>query len=133
MHNELCLSHAFFLSSRLIHWSLILTQGSRVKLATVEHKTHRSDVDTGGYTALDFALHDSHVLNANVFMQPPGAYPGGCSGFSSTPLLARVCLLTTVCTYHNSGTSPLCKVMAGRVEPEVVSRSQTLTRGERVW
>ena len=24
-------------------------------------------MDTGGYTALDFALHDSHVLNANVF------------------------------------------------------------------
>ena len=28
-----------------------------------------SDVDTGGYTTLDFALHDSHVLSANVFMQ----------------------------------------------------------------
>ena len=24
-------------------------------------------MDTGGYTALDFALHDSHVLNTNVF------------------------------------------------------------------
>ena len=35
-------------------------------------KTHWSDVDTGGYTALDFALHDSHVLNANVFMRPLG-------------------------------------------------------------
>ena len=50
-----------FLSSRLIHWGLILTQGRRVKLAIAEHKTHRSDVDTGGYNALDFALHDSHV------------------------------------------------------------------------
>ena len=39
-----------------------------MKLATAERKTHWSDVDTGGYTALDFALHDSHVLNANVFM-----------------------------------------------------------------
>ena len=31
-------------------------------------------MDTGarGYTALDFALHDSHVLNANVFMRPLG-------------------------------------------------------------
>ena len=29
-------------------------------------------MDTGGYTALDFALHDSHVLNANVFMWPLG-------------------------------------------------------------
>ena len=31
-------------------------------------------MDTGArdYTALDFALHDSHVLNANVFMQPLG-------------------------------------------------------------
>ena len=32
----------------------------------------RSDVDTGGYTALNFALHDSHVLNANAFMRPLG-------------------------------------------------------------
>ena len=29
-------------------------------------------MDTGGYTALDFALQDSHVLNANVFMRPLG-------------------------------------------------------------
>ena len=29
-------------------------------------------MDTSGYTALDFALHDSHVLNANVFMWPLG-------------------------------------------------------------
>ena len=29
-------------------------------------------MDTGGYTALDFALHDSHVLNTNVFMRPLG-------------------------------------------------------------
>ena len=43
-----------------------------MKLATAERKTHWSDVDTGGYTALDFALHDSHVLNTNVFMQPLG-------------------------------------------------------------
>ena len=41
-------------------------------LATSERKTRWSDVDTGGYTALDFALHDSHVLNANVFMRPLG-------------------------------------------------------------
>ena len=41
-------------------------------IATSERKTHWSDVDTGGYTALDFALHDSHVLNANVFMRPLG-------------------------------------------------------------
>ena len=40
-----------------------------MKLATAEHKTHWSDADTGGYTALDFTLHDSHVLNANVFMR----------------------------------------------------------------
>ena len=53
-----------------------------MKLATAERKTHWSDVDTGGYTALDFALRNSHMLNTNVFMQPPG----GCSGFSSTPL-----------------------------------------------
>ena len=39
-----------------------------MKLATTERKTHWSDVDNSGYTALDFALHDSHVLNANVFM-----------------------------------------------------------------
>ena len=39
---------------------------------TSERKTHWSDVDTGGYTALDFALHDSHVLNANVFIRPLG-------------------------------------------------------------
>ena len=44
----------------------------RYSLATSERKTHWSDVDTGGYTALDFALHDSHVLNANVFMRPLG-------------------------------------------------------------
>ena len=31
-------------------------------------------MDTGGYTALNFVLHDSHVLNAkfNVFMRPLG-------------------------------------------------------------
>ena len=29
-------------------------------------------MDTSGYTALDFALHDGHVLNANVFMRPLG-------------------------------------------------------------
>ena len=29
-------------------------------------------MDTNGYTALDFALHDSHMLNANVFMRPLG-------------------------------------------------------------
>ena len=40
----------------------------RYSLATAEHKAHWSDMDTGGYTALDFALHDSHLLNANVFM-----------------------------------------------------------------
>ena len=38
-----------------------------MKLATAERKTHWCD---SGYTALDFALHYSHVLNANVFMQP---------------------------------------------------------------
>ena len=43
-----------------------------MKLATAECKTHWNDVDTGGYTALDFALHDNHVLNANVFMRPLG-------------------------------------------------------------
>ena len=43
-----------------------------MKLATAERKTHWSDVDTGGYTALDFALHNSHVLYANVFMWPLG-------------------------------------------------------------
>ena len=32
----------------------------------------RSDVDTGGYTALNFALYDSLVLNANAFMRPLG-------------------------------------------------------------
>ena len=43
-----------------------------MKLATyctAEPKTHWSDVDTGGYTALNFALHDSYVLNANFFMR----------------------------------------------------------------
>ena len=30
-------------------------------------------MDTGGYTALDFALHDSNVLNVNVFMRPLGS------------------------------------------------------------
>ena len=43
-----------------------------MKLATAERKTHRSDVDTGGYTALDFTLHNSHVLNANIFTWPLG-------------------------------------------------------------
>ena len=43
-----------------------------MKLATAERKTHWSDMDNGGYTALDFALHDNHVLNANVFMRPLG-------------------------------------------------------------
>ena len=56
------------LSLQLVFKLLIL----RYSLATSERKTHWSDVDTGGYTALDFALHDSHVLNANVFMRPLG-------------------------------------------------------------
>ena len=43
-----------------------------MKLAIAERKTHWSNVDSGGYTALDFALQDSHVLNANVFMWPLG-------------------------------------------------------------
>ena len=43
-----------------------------MKLATAERKTHWSDVDTSGYTTLDFALHESHVLNANLFMRPLG-------------------------------------------------------------
>ena len=37
-----------FLSSRLIHWSLILIQGRRVKLATTERKTRWGDMETGG-------------------------------------------------------------------------------------
>ena len=55
MRDELSLS-CLFLSGRLIHshWSMILTQCD------------------GGYTALNFALHDSHVLNTNVFMRPLG-------------------------------------------------------------
>ena len=61
-----------FLSSRLIHWSLILTQRRRVKLATTERKTHWSDMDTGGCNALDFTSHDSYMLNTDIFMQPLG-------------------------------------------------------------
>ena len=40
-----------------------------MKLATAERKTHWSDMNAG---ALDFALHDNHVLNASVFMRPLG-------------------------------------------------------------
>ena len=43
-----------------------------MKLATAERNTHQSDMDTGGYNALDFTLNDSHVLNANFFMWPLG-------------------------------------------------------------
>ena len=39
-------------------------------------------MDTGGYTALDFALHDSHVLNANVFH----AASRSCWNISRTPV-----------------------------------------------
>ena len=61
-----------FLSSRLIHWSLILTQGRRVKLATTERKTHWGDMETGGCNALDFTSHDSYMLNTDIFMRPLG-------------------------------------------------------------
>ena len=39
-------------------------------------------MDTSGYTALDFALHDSHVLNANVFH----AASRSCWNISRTPV-----------------------------------------------
>ena len=45
-------------------------QERRVKLATTECKTHWSNVDTGSYTALDFTLHDSHMLITIIFMRP---------------------------------------------------------------
>ena len=61
-----------FLSSRLIHWSLILKQGRRVKLATTECKTHWGDMETGGCNALDFTSHDSYMLNTDIFMRPLG-------------------------------------------------------------
>ena len=66
------------LSLQLAFYILIL----RYSLATSERKTHWSDVDTGGYTALDFALHDSHVLNANVFH----AASRSCWNISRTPV-----------------------------------------------
>ena len=46
-----------------------------MKLATAERKTHWSDVDTGGYNALDLTLHNSHgtcYINTNVFKRPLG-------------------------------------------------------------
>ena len=66
-----------------------------MKLATPERKTHWSDVDTGGYTALDIAL---HMLNANVFIRPLGRVG-----------IYRVLLYNLYsgawvpyCTYHNN-------------------------------
>ena len=47
-------------------------QERRVKLATTECKTHWSNVDTRSYTALDFILHDSHMLITIIFMRPLG-------------------------------------------------------------
>ena len=42
-------------------------QERRVKLATTECKTHWSNVDTRSYIALDFTLHDSHMLITIIF------------------------------------------------------------------
>ena len=47
-------------------------QERRVKLATTKCKTHWSNVDTRSYTALDFTLHDSHMLITIIFMRPLG-------------------------------------------------------------
>ena len=44
----------------------------KLQPSKAERKTHWNDMDTDGYTALDFALHNSHVLNANVFMRALG-------------------------------------------------------------
>ena len=70
-----------FLSSRLIHWSLILTQGRRVKLATTERKTHWGDMDTGSCNALDFTSHDSYMLNRYFH-----AASRSCWNISRTPV-----------------------------------------------
>ena len=70
-----------FLSSRLIHWSLILSQGRRVKLATTEHKTHWGDMETGGCNTLDFTSHDSYMLNRYFH-----AASRSCWNISRTPV-----------------------------------------------
>ena len=70
-------------------------------------------MDTGGYTALDFALHDNHMLNANVFMRPLGRVGiyrvHLCNLYSGAPvtdvlniIIITIVIICTLRTYFSS-------------------------------
>ena len=83
-------------------------QERRVKLATIKCKTHWSNVDTRSYTALDFTLHDSHMLIRIIFMQPLGRVRINCvllynlySGAWVTYVLYKKVCSTRLCGAHS--------------------------------